>query len=98
MLTKYEQETTINFNKEEKMAHIFTYEKTLQQHLEGKLRLKPTLTNGFGGKGYEIDKKRIPKPRSPRKLSSKTRQALGNATFGRKTKVISTKSDDEKEE
>ena len=68
-LTKYEQETIINFNKEESVAHIFTYEKTWQKHLEKKLGLKPVMDNGFGGKEYEIDKKRIPMPRAPRKLS-----------------------------
>ena len=49
-LTNYEQETIINFNKEEDIAHIFTYEKTWQKHLEGKLGLKPVMDNGFGGK------------------------------------------------
>jgi len=28
MLSNYEQETIINFNKEEKATYIFTYEKT----------------------------------------------------------------------
>jgi len=39
-LTNYEQETIINFNKAEDMAHIFTYEKTWQKHLERHLGLK----------------------------------------------------------
>jgi len=69
MLIKYEMETIINFNKEDKLASIFTYEKTWQNHLEKKLGLKPTMVNGFGGKGYEIDKKRIKMPRAPKKLS-----------------------------
>ena len=68
-LSSYEQETIINFNKDEAIAHIFTYEKTWQQHLEKRLGLKPTMDNGFGGKGYEIDKKRIRPPRAPIKLS-----------------------------
>jgi len=38
-LTNYEQETIINFNKAEDMAHIFTYEKTWQKHLERHLGL-----------------------------------------------------------
>ena len=49
-LTSYEQETIINFNKAEDTAHIFTYEKAWQKHLEGKLGLKPLHDNGFGGK------------------------------------------------
>ena len=40
-LTAYEQDTIISFNKAEDIAHIFTYEKTWQKHLEGKLGLKP---------------------------------------------------------
>ncbi len=75
-LTNYEQETIINFNKEEKVAYIFTYEKTWQKHLEKKLGLKPTLDNSFGGKGYQIDKKRIPMPRAPRKLSDSAKEKL----------------------
>ena len=56
-LSNYEQETIINFNKDEAIVHIFTYEKTWQQHLEKRLGLKPTMDNGFGGREYEIDKK-----------------------------------------
>jgi len=72
-LPSYEQETIINFNKAEDMAHIFTYEKTWQQHLEKRLGLKPTMDNGFGGKEYEIDKKRIRPPRAPLRLSAEAR-------------------------
>ena len=75
-LTYYEQETIIHFNKAEDIAHIFTYEKTWQKHLENKLGLKPIMDNGCGGKGYEIDKKRIPIPRAPRKLSDSTKRKL----------------------
>ena len=72
-MDKYEQETIINFNKEEKIAHIFTYEKTWQRHLEGKLGLKPTMDNGKGGRGYEIDKNRIKMPRAPKKAAKRGR-------------------------
>jgi len=75
-LSNYEQETIINFNKDEAIAHIFTYEKTWQQHLEKKLGLKPTMDNGFGGREYEIDKKRIRPPRAPVKLSAEARAKL----------------------
>lgn len=33
-LTNYEQEAIINFNKAEDIAHIFTYNKRWQRHLE----------------------------------------------------------------
>jgi hypothetical protein len=40
-LSAYEQETIIGFNKAEDIATIFTYEKTWQKHLEGKLGPNP---------------------------------------------------------
>jgi hypothetical protein len=88
-LSNYEQETIITFNKDEAIAHIFTYEKTWQQHLEKRLGLKPTMDNGFGGKGYEIDKKRIRPPRAPVKLSAETRKRLAKRlSNGRRQKSI----------
>jgi len=75
-LSNYEQETIINFNKADDIAHIFTYEKTWQQHLEKRLGLKPTMDTGFGGKEYEIDKKRIRPPRAPVRLSAEARARL----------------------
>jgi hypothetical protein len=76
--SSYEQETIINFNKAEDTASIFTYEKAWQQHLEKKLGLKPTMDNGFGGKEYEIDKKRIRPPRAPMRLSAEARAGLAD--------------------
>ena len=35
--------------------------------------LKQTMDNGFGGRQYEIDKKRIRPPRAPVKLSAEAR-------------------------
>ena len=75
-LAAAEQETIILFNKESSMAEIYTYEKTWQQHLEKKLGLKPTMDNGFGGKEYEIDKRRIKPPRAVKKLSDASRKKL----------------------
>jgi hypothetical protein len=75
-LTNYEQETIILFNKAEDTATIFTYEKTWQKHLEGKLGLKPILDNGFGGKEYELPKSRIKPPKLPRRLSDSAKQTL----------------------
>ena len=58
-LSACEQKTIISFNKSEDIAHISTYEKTWQKHLEGKLGLKPVMDNGFGGKEYELPKSRF---------------------------------------
>jgi len=58
------------------LAYIFTYEKTWQKHLEGRLGLKPVMDNGFGGKEYELPKIRIKPPKAPRKLSNSTKKKL----------------------
>jgi hypothetical protein len=92
-LTSYEQETIINFNKAEDIAHIFTYEKTWQKHLEGRLGLKPVMDNGFGGKEYRIDKKRIPIPRVPRKLSAEAKaQRVKQLADARQKRILSVKT------
>jgi hypothetical protein len=81
-LTNYEQEAIINFNKGEDKAHIFTYEKTWQKHLEGRLGLKPLYDNGFGGREYELPKKMIKPPRAPRRLSDSARIKLAERLHG----------------
>ncbi len=81
-LTSYEQETIINFNKDEDIAHIFTYEKTWQKHLEKKLGIEPILDNGYGGKGYELPKKMMKPPRAPRKLSDSAKKKLAERLYG----------------
>lgn len=75
-LSAYEQETIISFNKAEDVAHIFTYEKAWQKHLEKRLGLKTVMDNGFGGKDYEIEKKRIRPPRARVRLSAEARSEL----------------------
>ena len=75
-LSAYEQETIILFNKAEDTATIFTYEKTWQKHLEGKLGLKPIMDNGFGGKEYELLKSRIKPPKARRQLSESAKKKL----------------------
>ena len=76
-LSSYEKETIINFNEGEAIAQIFTYNKAWQRHLQNKLGLKPTLDNGYGGRGYQIDKRRIRPPRAKVRLSAeeKSRRA-----------------------
>ena len=63
MLTPYEQETVINFNREDTTATIFTYEKRWQRYIENSLHIPPKETNSFGGKTYIVLKKQISKPR-----------------------------------
>jgi len=81
-LTNEEKETIINFNKAEPMANIFTYEESWQKHLEKRLGLKPIHDNGFGGREYLIDKKRIRPPRAPVKLSAEQKQKMAERIRG----------------
>lgn len=82
-----EQETIISFNREEKVACIFTYEPTWQRHLEGRLGLKPVKDNGFGGREYELPKKMIKPPRAPRNLSAVARNKLTERLHASRVKV-----------
>ena len=75
-LSAYEQETIINFNKEESIAYIFTYEKTWQKHLEQRLGLKPVMDNGYGGREYRLPKGLIPMPRAKRQYSEQTKKKM----------------------
>lgn len=75
-LTKYEQETIINFNREEDKAYIFTYDKAWQRHLEKKLEIKPVLDNGIGGKEYILDKAMVRRPQKKRKCSKDSKEKL----------------------
>ena len=88
-LSAYEQETIINFNKEESIASIFTYEKTWQKHLEQRLGLKPVMDNGFGGKEYQLNKKLIRPPRAPVKLSAEVRKRRAQVLD--RTRMIASK-------
>jgi hypothetical protein len=75
-LSPYERETIINFNKGENIAHIFTYEKPWQKHLEHRLGLKPVMDNGYGGKEYLVPKAFIPMPREKRRYSEQTKRKM----------------------
>jgi len=75
-LTNEERETIISFDETTALAHIFTYSKRWQKHLETRLELKPLSDNGFGGRDYEIPKSRISLPRVPKKLSPEQRELL----------------------
>ena len=71
-----EQETIITFNEEDKTADIFTYNKRWQKHLEQRLHLKPIIDNGYEGRSYQIQKKRISLPRVPMVLSPEARKKI----------------------
>ncbi len=73
-LSKLEQETIISFNEFESDAHIFTYNKTWQKHLESKLGLKPVSTSKDGSREYVLPKIRLLLPRAKRQLSTEAKK------------------------
>jgi len=75
-LSKYEQETIINFNRGDHIVSIFTYDRVWQRHLENKLGLKPVIENYHGGKEYEVDKSCIRMPQKKRSCSEVYRKRL----------------------
>jgi len=93
-LTGYEKETIINFNEAEDTAHIFTYNKAWQRHLEQRLGLKAVMDNGYGGREYEVSKKRIRPPLAAKRLSDQTRRKLAEnlARAGRRNHVFSAEN------
>lgn len=77
-LTKYEQETIINYNQEEKTASCFTHDLALIRKLDEFARNGEAITvvrEGDGWKEYKFPKKCI-KVRFPRKLSEEQRQNM----------------------
>lgn len=85
-----ERETIIVFNESKEPAHIFTYNKTWQRHLEKRLNLLAKWDNGYGGREYDIDKKRIRPPRAPIKLSAKAKKERGKRLT--RTRLFSAKT------
>jgi len=79
-LTPFERETIIVFNKGEKEASIFTYEKTWQRHLETRFKVIPEFVNSCGGKSYIINKDRIMKPRPLRSRKKKVIKLKGKSS------------------
>lgn len=77
-VTRYEQETIINYNQEEKTANIYTHDPSLMRKLDAALENGETITvkrEGDGWREYELPKKFI-KVRFPRKLSDEQRQEM----------------------
>ena len=63
-LTKYEQETILNYNREEQDAAIYTHDPKLKRRLAEFASKHPEVArlesrNGFGGETYVIDKRRV---------------------------------------
>lgn len=79
-LTRYEQETIINFNEEEQTANIYTYNDRLKRKLFELCESRPEDTkrlkdDGCGGITFEVPKKWI-KVNAPRILSEKQKLEL----------------------
>jgi hypothetical protein len=83
-MSRAEQETIINFNKEEDVAYVFTYEYTWIKHIETKLHIQCSKDNGHGGKEFVVPKRLISKPRVPttvKRVLSPERKAQMLATL-----------------
>ncbi len=76
VLSLTEQETIINWNRGESEASLFTYDKLIQRHMEGKLGLKAIMSNSFGGKEYHFDKSRVRLPQPKKRISEETKRAM----------------------
>lgn len=77
-VTRYEQETIINYNQEEKTASVYTHDPSLMRKLDTAIENGETVTlkrEGDGWKEYEIPKKFV-KVRFPRKLSDEQREEM----------------------
>lgn len=77
-LTKYEQETIINYNNEEKTASIFTYDKSLIRKLDKRLVEMPDMKlirRGEDFAEYSLPKKWI-KVAFPRQYSDEQRAEM----------------------
>jgi len=83
VISKYERETVITFNEEEQIAHIFTYNRAWQRHLEGRMGLKADTDNGAGGRDYTLPKARIrkPMPKRPGKVMTAEQRAVVRKRF-----------------
>ncbi len=86
-LSRYEQETIVNFNEEESTMSIYTCNNKLIKHL---LQYEePTGQNQWGGYTFSIPKIwfRLPKP--PKVLSDKQLDALAKArAMSKNNKII----------
>ena len=79
-LTKYEQETIISYNNEEKIASVFTYDKSLIRKIDARLSDYPDIKvarRGDGWAEYVLPKKWVA-IRFPRLLSEEQREAMAN--------------------
>ena len=77
-LTKYEQETIINYNQAEHLASCYTHDKSLMLKLDRLIEKGEAITvvrEGDGWKEYKFPKKCV-KVRFPRKLSDEQRQEM----------------------
>jgi len=77
-LSRYEQETIITYNNEEKTANVYTYDKSLIRQINSRLSDFPDIKlirNGEDWAEYSLPKNYI-KVRFPRQISDEQRQAM----------------------
>jgi hypothetical protein len=76
-LSLFDKETIINFNKGDKEAYIFTYERPWQTFFKHK-GVKPYDDDGCGGKSYIVNKDSIQMPLLRKKRETKKEKKHGN--------------------
>ena len=83
-LTNEERETIITFDETPADGIVFTYNRAWQRQIEQKLGIKPTSNNGFGGKEYQVPKKRIRMPQPKRVYSAEQKQKMAKRLAARR--------------
>lgn len=80
-LTKYEQETIINYNQEEKTASCYTHDRALIRRLDRLCEKHKEITLVRGAddrREYNFPKKWV-KVRAPKQLSNELREKMANS-------------------
>ena len=77
-LPKYEKETNLRYNLEEKILYMDVFDRTLIRHLEKTLGLKPIHIDDSGERYYDLPLSWFRFPQKPRNLKPETRAALAD--------------------
>ena len=75
-LTKYQKETMLRYNLEEKTLYMDVFDRTLIRHLEKTLGLKPIHIDESGERYYNLPLSWFRFPQKPRNLKPETRAVL----------------------
>lgn len=90
-LSKYERETTINWNMAEDKLYISTRMPSMMKHIEEKLGIKPHKVHtdkyhNVYGKDYILPLRYLRLPQKPRKLSEETKLKMAQRLVNARSK------------